>query len=89
MGTSGSVSPDKPSTATIISNWIPGEDPAAGVFEPSICICRNYSAGPEVEECAGVGASLSRLEFRRKSSRRIERRLRRELAASLRCVLAG
>src|SRR5690242_15216881 len=24
------VSPDKPSTATIISNWIPGEDPAAG-----------------------------------------------------------
>ena len=24
------VSPDKPSTTTIISNWIPGEDPAAG-----------------------------------------------------------
>jgi Domain of unknown function (DUF4331) len=24
------VSPDKPSSATIISNWIPGEDPAAG-----------------------------------------------------------
>jgi hypothetical protein len=24
------ASPDKPSTATIISNWIPGEDPAAG-----------------------------------------------------------
>ena len=24
------VSPDKPNTATIISNWIPGEDPAAG-----------------------------------------------------------
>ena len=24
------VSPDKPSTATIVSNWIPGEDPAAG-----------------------------------------------------------
>jgi hypothetical protein len=24
------VSPDKPSTATIIANWIPGEDPAAG-----------------------------------------------------------
>ena len=23
-------SPDKPSTMTIISNWIPGEDPAAG-----------------------------------------------------------
>ena len=24
------VSPDKPATATIIANWIPGEDPAAG-----------------------------------------------------------
>src|SRR5579884_2930226 len=24
------VSPDKPDTATIIANWIPGEDPAAG-----------------------------------------------------------
>ena len=23
-------SPDKPDTVTIISNWIPGEDPAAG-----------------------------------------------------------
>jgi Domain of unknown function (DUF4331) len=33
------VSPDKPSTATIISNWVPGEDPAAGpnyfTFSPS------------------------------------------------------
>jgi hypothetical protein len=33
------VSPDKPDTATIISNWIPGEDPAAGpnyyTFSPS------------------------------------------------------
>jgi len=32
-------SPDKPSTVTIISNWIPGEDPAAGpnwyTFSPS------------------------------------------------------
>jgi hypothetical protein len=32
-------SPDKPDTATIISNWIPGEDPAAGpnwyTFSPS------------------------------------------------------
>src|SRR5919202_3816192 len=32
-------SPDKPSTFTIISNWIPGEDPAAGpnwyTFSPS------------------------------------------------------
>src|SRR5512141_1300494 len=24
------VSPDKPDTLTIVSNWIPGEDPAAG-----------------------------------------------------------
>src|SRR5881392_1378235 len=24
------VSPDKPDTATIVANWIPGEDPAAG-----------------------------------------------------------
>jgi hypothetical protein len=33
------VSPDKPDTATIIANWIPGEDPAAGpnyyMFSPS------------------------------------------------------
>ena len=33
------VSPDKPDTATIIANWIPGEDPAAGpnyyTFSPS------------------------------------------------------
>src|SRR5947208_5355040 len=33
------VSPDKPDTATIVSNWIPGEDPAAGpnwyTFSPS------------------------------------------------------
>ena len=32
-------SPDKPSTVTIVSNWIPGEDPAAGpnyyTFSPS------------------------------------------------------
>ena len=32
-------SPDKPSTFTIVSNWIPGEDPAAGpnyyTFSPS------------------------------------------------------
>src|SRR5438034_11558635 len=32
-------SPDKPDTVTIISNWIPGEDPAAGpnwyTFSPS------------------------------------------------------
>jgi hypothetical protein len=33
------VSPDKPDTATLIANWIPGEDPAAGpnwyTFSPS------------------------------------------------------
>jgi hypothetical protein len=33
------VSPDKPDSATIVSNWIPGEDPAAGpnwyTFSPS------------------------------------------------------
>src|ERR687885_1632581 len=32
-------SPDKPDTVTIVSNWIPGEDPAAGpnyyTFSPS------------------------------------------------------
>src|SRR3982751_459557 len=32
-------SPDKPNTLTIVSNWIPGEDPAAGpnyyTFSPS------------------------------------------------------
>src|SRR5204862_1338756 len=50
------VSPDKPSTATIISNWIPGEDPAAGpnyyTFSPSarynIYLDRNGDGKPDV-----------------------------------------
>src|SRR5256712_2408771 len=50
------VSPDKPDTATIISNWIPGEDPAAGpnwyTFSPSarydIYVDRNGDGKPDV-----------------------------------------
>jgi hypothetical protein len=49
-------SPDKPNTATIISNWIPGEDPAAGpnwyTFSPSarydIYADRNGDGKPDV-----------------------------------------
>src|SRR5438445_7003079 len=49
------VSPDKPDTATIISNWIPGEDPAAGpnyyTFSPSarydIYLDRNGDGKPD------------------------------------------
>ena len=49
-------SPDKPDTVTIISNWIPGEDPAAGpnywTFSPSarynIYIDRNGDARPDI-----------------------------------------
>ena len=49
-------SPDKPSTVTIVSNWIPGEDPAAGpnyyTFSPSakynIHIDRNGDARPDL-----------------------------------------
>jgi hypothetical protein len=49
------VSPDKPDTLTIIANWIPGEDPAAGpnyyTFSPSarygINIDRNGDAKPD------------------------------------------
>ena len=49
-------SPDKPSTVTIVSNWIPGEDPAAGpnyyTFSPSakynIHIDRNGDARPDI-----------------------------------------
>lgn len=49
-------SPDRPSTVTIISNWIPGEDPAAGpnyfTFSPSaryhIYIDRTGDAKPDV-----------------------------------------
>jgi Domain of unknown function (DUF4331) len=50
------VSPDKPDTATIVANWIPGEDPAAGpnyyTFSPSaryvIYIDRNSDAKPDI-----------------------------------------
>jgi hypothetical protein len=49
-------SPDKPDTFTIISNWIPGEDPAAGpnyfTFSPSarynIYVDRNGDGKPDV-----------------------------------------
>jgi Domain of unknown function (DUF4331) len=49
-------SPDRPETVTIISNWIPGEDPAAGpnyyTFSPSarynIYIDRNGDARPDI-----------------------------------------
>ena len=49
-------SPDKPNTVTIVSNWIPGEDPAAGpnyyTFSPSakykINIDRTGDARPDV-----------------------------------------
>ena len=49
-------SPDKPSTFTIVSNWIPGEDPAAGpnyyTFSQSarynIYIDRNGDGKPDV-----------------------------------------
>src|SRR5437764_671367 len=58
-------SPDKPDTFTIISNWIPGEDPAAGpnyyTFSPSarynIYIDRNGDGKPDV---------TFRLRFQRK-----------------------
>ncbi len=50
------VSPDKPDTATIVSNWIPGEDPAAGpnyyTFSPSarydIYVDKNGDAKPDL-----------------------------------------
>jgi Domain of unknown function (DUF4331) len=49
-------SPDKPNTVTIIANWIPGEDPAAGpnyyTFSPSakykLNIDRNGDARPDL-----------------------------------------
>ncbi|HUH14720.1 MAG TPA: DUF4331 domain-containing protein [Gaiellaceae bacterium] len=49
-------SPDRPNSVTIISNWIPGEDPAAGpnyyTFSPSarynIFIDRNGDARPDI-----------------------------------------
>src|SRR5436305_8099242 len=57
--------PDKPDTFTIVSNWIPGEDPAAGpnyyTFSPSarynIYIDRNGDGKPDV---------TFRLRFQRK-----------------------
>jgi hypothetical protein len=50
------VSPDKPDTATIVSNWIPGEDPAAGpnyyTFSPTarydIYVDRNGDGVPDI-----------------------------------------
>jgi hypothetical protein len=50
------VSPDKPDTATIIANWIPGEDPAAGpnyyTFSPTarydIYIDQNGDGKPDI-----------------------------------------
>src|SRR5438046_5499751 len=49
-------SPDKPDTVTIISNWIPGEDPAAGpnyyTFSPTaryyVYIDKDGDAKPDV-----------------------------------------
>src|SRR5919197_1369102 len=49
-------SPDKPDTVTILSNWIPGEDPAAGpnwyTFSPSarydIYVDKNGDGKPDV-----------------------------------------
>jgi hypothetical protein len=49
-------SPDKPDTATIIANWIPGEDPAAGpnyyTFSPTarydIYVDRNGNGKPDI-----------------------------------------
>src|SRR5438445_13613446 len=51
-------SPDKPSTFTIVSNWVPGEDPAAGpnyyTFSQSarynIYLDRNGDGGPDVRD---------------------------------------
>src|SRR5215510_3422917 len=50
------VSPDKPDTATIIANWVPGEDPAAGpnyyTFSPTarydIYIDKNGNGKPDI-----------------------------------------
>jgi len=50
------VSPDKPDTATIIANWIPGEDPAAGpnyyTFSPTarydIYVDQNGDGKPDI-----------------------------------------
>jgi Domain of unknown function (DUF4331) len=50
------VSPDKPDTATVIANWIPGEDPAAGpnyyTFSPTarydIYVDKNGDGKPDI-----------------------------------------
>jgi Domain of unknown function (DUF4331) len=50
------VSPDKPDTATIVANWVPGEDPAAGpnyyTFSPTarydIYVDRNGDGKPDI-----------------------------------------
>ena len=34
--------PDKPNTATIVANWIPGEDPAAGPNYYTFCTSARY-----------------------------------------------
>jgi Domain of unknown function (DUF4331) len=59
-------SPDRPDTVTIVSNWIPGEDPAAGpnyfTFSPSarynIYVDRNGDARPDL---------TYRFQFKRKA----------------------
>jgi hypothetical protein len=50
------VSPDKPTTATIVANWVPGEDPAAGpnyyTFSPTarydIYVDKNGDGKPDI-----------------------------------------
>jgi len=50
------VSPDKPDTATIVANWVPGEDPAAGpnyyTFSPTarydIYVDKNGDGKPDI-----------------------------------------
>jgi hypothetical protein len=50
------VSPDKPNTATIVANWVPGEDPAAGpnyyTFSPTarydIYVDKNGDGKPDI-----------------------------------------
>src|SRR5919197_1113766 len=58
-------SPDKPDTVTILSNWIPGEDPAAGpnwyTFSPSarydVYVDRNGDGKPDVSWYFRFGAA--------------------------------
>src|SRR2546421_1477877 len=61
-------SPDKPDTVTIISNWIPAEDPAAGpswyTFSPSarydVYVDRNGDGKPDVTWRFRFGAGTPR-----------------------------